>query len=135
MRVWAIVQTLLAAVPMATSVRAQQPTGEVFGKVTDQSSAIIPGVTVTLSSPVLPQPLVAVTSETGTYQFPRLEGRRLHRYVRTGRVQDRRQRGHHHHSRLLGAGEHATRRVDRFAFVLILGQGIRHDGKDSLDAS
>src|SRR5207249_5190805 len=31
------------------------------------------GVTVTLTSPILLEPLTAVTSETGTYQFPRLE--------------------------------------------------------------
>jgi hypothetical protein len=52
---------------------AQQQTGEIFGKVTDQSGAVLPGVSVTLTAPMLLQPLVAVTSETGTYQFPRLE--------------------------------------------------------------
>ncbi len=50
---------------------AQQP-GEVFGKVTDTSGAVIPGVTVTLSSPVLLQPQVAVTGATGSYRFPGL---------------------------------------------------------------
>jgi hypothetical protein len=53
--------------------RAQQQTGEIFGKVTDQSGAVMPGVTVTLTAPNLLQPLVAVTSDSGTYQFPRLE--------------------------------------------------------------
>jgi hypothetical protein len=52
---------------------AQSQTGEIFGKVTDQSGAVLPGVTVTLTAPNLLQPLTAVTSETGTYQFPRLE--------------------------------------------------------------
>ncbi len=52
---------------------AQQQTGEIFGRVTDQSGAIMPGVTVTVTGPVLLQPLTAVTSEAGTYQFPRLE--------------------------------------------------------------
>jgi hypothetical protein len=50
---------------------AQQP-GEVFGKVTDSSGAVIPGVTVTLSSPGLLQPQVAVTGATGSYRFPGL---------------------------------------------------------------
>ena len=49
-----------------------EPTGEIFGKVTDESGAVLPGVPVTLTSPVLLQPLTAITSETGTYQFPRL---------------------------------------------------------------
>jgi hypothetical protein len=50
---------------------AQQP-GEIFGKVTDTSGAIMPGVTVTLASPVLLQPQTATTSETGSYRFPQL---------------------------------------------------------------
>jgi hypothetical protein len=62
-----------AFVAFGTSVRALQQTGEVFGRVTDQSGAVMPGVTVTLTSPVLLRPLVAITSESGTYQFPRLE--------------------------------------------------------------
>ena len=52
---------------------AQQQTGEIFGKVTDQSGAVLPGVTVTVTGPSLLQPLTAITSETGTFQFPRLD--------------------------------------------------------------
>jgi hypothetical protein len=52
---------------------AQSQTGEVFGRVTDASGAVLPGATVTLTGPVLLQPLTAVTGETGTYQFPRIE--------------------------------------------------------------
>ena len=59
----------LLAVPVASS--AQQP-GEIFGKVTDTSGAVMPGVTVTLTSPVLLQPQSAITSETGSYRFPGL---------------------------------------------------------------
>jgi hypothetical protein len=40
--------------------------------VTDESGAVLPGVTVTLTGPSLLQPQVATTSETGSYQFPRL---------------------------------------------------------------
>jgi hypothetical protein len=57
----------------STPARAQQQTGEIFGKVTDQSGAVMPGVAVTVTGSVLLQPLTAVTSESGTYQFPRLE--------------------------------------------------------------
>jgi hypothetical protein len=63
----------VACLAPSSAARAQQQTGEIFGKVTDQSGAVMPGVTVTVTGPVLLQPLTAVTSEAGTYQFPRLE--------------------------------------------------------------
>jgi hypothetical protein len=47
-----------------------QAIGSIFGKVTDPSGAVLPGVTVTVTGTGLQQPLVAVTSESGTYQFP-----------------------------------------------------------------
>src|SRR5438128_11028445 len=47
-----------------------QAIGSVFGKVTDSSGGVLPGVTVTVTGTGLQQPLVAVTSESGTYQFP-----------------------------------------------------------------
>lgn len=62
----------LAIAICASPAWAQSQSGEIFGKVTDQSGAVLPGVAVTLTSPVLLQPLTAVTSDTGTYQFPRL---------------------------------------------------------------
>jgi hypothetical protein len=66
---------LLAALALTLSVPvwAQSQTGEIFGKVTDDSGAILPGVVVTLSGPSLLQPLTAMTSETGSFQFPRLD--------------------------------------------------------------
>jgi len=73
MRVKVIVLAVVALFAATSLASAQQQTGEVFGKVTDGSGAVLPGVTVTLSAPTLLQPLTAITSETGTYQFPRLE--------------------------------------------------------------
>src|SRR5262245_17441510 len=73
MRFRVIVLALVALFATSARVGAQSQTGEIFGKVTDQSGGVLPGVTVTLSGPILLQPLTAVTSETGTYQFPRLE--------------------------------------------------------------
>jgi len=63
----------LALVLSAASAWAQSQTGEIFGKVTDTSGAVLPGVTVTLTGPSLLQPQTAITSETGSFQFPRLE--------------------------------------------------------------
>jgi Carboxypeptidase regulatory-like domain/TonB-dependent Receptor Plug Domain len=67
---------LLAALFMLAGVAsavAQNQTGEIFGRVTDESGAVLPGVQVTITSPGLLQPLYAVTSDTGSFQFPRLE--------------------------------------------------------------
>src|SRR5262249_27744940 len=44
--------------------------GSIFGKVTDSSGAVMPGVTVTVTGTGLQQPLVATTTATGAYQFP-----------------------------------------------------------------
>src|SRR5437588_7723979 len=57
---------LLAAGPVA----AQVSTGEIFGKATDSTGAVLPGATVTLSGPALIQPQVVVTAESGGYRFP-----------------------------------------------------------------
>jgi hypothetical protein len=73
MRVRALALALVALLAGTSLASAQSPTGEIFGKVADQSGAVLPGVTVTLTAPNLLQPLIAVTSETGSYQFPRLE--------------------------------------------------------------
>jgi carboxypeptidase family protein len=74
MKVRVMILALVALFATSPLARAQgQQTGEIFGRVTDQSGAVLPGVTVTLTAPSLLQPLVAVTSDTGSYQFPRLE--------------------------------------------------------------
>ena len=69
-----LIAMLAAAVWLAGSSvsTAQVQTGEITGKVTDNTGAVMPGVTVTLTGPQLQQPLTAMTSQTGTYQFPRL---------------------------------------------------------------
>ena len=54
---------------MATSASAQAR-GSIFGKVTDESGGVLPGVTVTVAGTGLQQPLVAVTTSTGAYEFP-----------------------------------------------------------------
>src|SRR5580765_5751776 len=57
----------------AAPASAQSQTGEIFGKVTDSTGAVLPGVTVTVTGPVLLQPLTAVTGDTGTFPSPRIE--------------------------------------------------------------
>jgi hypothetical protein len=64
------IAALLALLVGVTPVLAQVQTGEITGRVTDDTGALLPGVTVTISSPVLIQPQAAVSSETGTFRFP-----------------------------------------------------------------
>jgi hypothetical protein len=73
MRFKVVVLALVALFATSAIASAQSQTGEIFGKVTDGSGAVLPGVTVTVTGPVLLQPLTAVTSETGTFNFPRIE--------------------------------------------------------------
>ncbi len=47
-----------------------QAIGQIFGKATDSSGGVLPGVTVTIAGPTLQQPLSQVTQSTGAYQFP-----------------------------------------------------------------
>jgi hypothetical protein len=46
-----------------------QANGQIFGKATDSSGGVLPGVTVTVSGPTLQQPLTQVTQASGAFQF------------------------------------------------------------------
>jgi hypothetical protein len=65
---------LLVALSFTASAFAQgggaSSTGTIQGRVTDAQGAVLPGVTVTATSPALIQPQTTVTSETGNYRFP-----------------------------------------------------------------
>ena len=63
---------LLALIAIAAPARAQRTTGEIVGTVTDESGAVLPGVTVTIRGTGVPGSPTVVTSETGTYRFPAL---------------------------------------------------------------
>ncbi|HEX2456709.1 MAG TPA: carboxypeptidase regulatory-like domain-containing protein [Vicinamibacterales bacterium] len=64
------VLALLALALVAGTASAQVQTGEIFGKVTDATGGVLPGVTVTIESPALITPQTAVTAESGAYRFP-----------------------------------------------------------------
>ena len=66
-----LVSALMLFLAPAVAAHAQN-TSQVFGRATDASGGVLPGVTVTLSSPALLEPRVAVTSETGSYEFSAL---------------------------------------------------------------
>jgi hypothetical protein len=65
---------LLVALSFSATAFAQgggaSSTGTIQGRVTDSQGAVLPGVTVTATSPALIQPQTTVTSETGNYRFP-----------------------------------------------------------------
>ena len=64
--------SLIAAVVGGFQVQqaqAQEFRGRINGVVTDESGAVLPGVTVTATSPALIQPQVAATGEDGNYRL------------------------------------------------------------------
>jgi hypothetical protein len=65
---WSLLSAALVALLCGTAI-AQVTNGEVIGKVSDQTNAGMPGVTVTLESPAIQQPMVTVTQASGAYRF------------------------------------------------------------------
>lgn len=63
---------LITAVMSARVASAQTGTGEIFGKVTDRTGAVLPGATVTVSGDALIQPQSTGVSSGGSYRFPNL---------------------------------------------------------------
>lgn len=51
-------------------VGAQARSGEIFGRIKDSSGAVMPGVTVTITSPSLITPQTTISLESGAYRFP-----------------------------------------------------------------
>lgn len=73
MRLTKVVIAALAALALtAGSAAAQQQTGTILGRVVDSSGSVLPGVTVTIASPVLLEPRTIVTSDSGSYRAPEL---------------------------------------------------------------
>jgi Carboxypeptidase regulatory-like domain len=68
--VWAGV--FLVLLGLAAPALAQRTTGTIIGTVTDESNAVLPGVTVTLKGSAVPGSPTTITSETGVYRFPGL---------------------------------------------------------------
>src|ERR1043166_5399945 len=62
---------LFVAILVSAMVLAQDA-GSINGTVTDSSGAVIPGVTVTVTSPALQGVQTFVTNEQGLYRFPTL---------------------------------------------------------------
>lgn len=68
MRALAVAAVLIAGTAATSSAQTQ----EIFGKVTDATGGVLPGTTVTLTSPSLITAQTTVTVETGAYRFPNI---------------------------------------------------------------
>ena len=69
--IFARVCTAILMLVLAAPAWAQQ-TGALVGQVTDNSGAVLPGVTVTATSSVLPTARVTTTGANGSYRLPAL---------------------------------------------------------------
>jgi hypothetical protein len=63
---------LVAVLALPLTALAQRTTGDIRGVVTDDSGAVLPGVTVTLRGPGVPGAPTTVSNESGVYRFPNL---------------------------------------------------------------
>jgi Carboxypeptidase regulatory-like domain/TonB-dependent Receptor Plug Domain len=63
---------VLALLGVASPVSAQIQTGGLRIRAVDEQGAVMPGVSVTITSPVLPRELLGTTDADGTYQVPGL---------------------------------------------------------------
>src|SRR5579864_1798269 len=57
---------------LASAASAQTTTGRLVGVIEDAQGAVLPGVTVTVTSPQLQGTSTSVTDATGQYRFPAL---------------------------------------------------------------
>jgi hypothetical protein len=64
----AAVTILLTAIP----AESQEQRGSIVGTARDNTGAVLPGVTVTATSPAMIQPMVIVTGAQGAYRLPNL---------------------------------------------------------------
>ena len=68
---WALLAMLvLAAGPAYAQGGGASSTGSISGEVKDAQGGVLPGVTVTATSPAQIGELTAVTNEAGIYRFP-----------------------------------------------------------------
>ena len=65
--VLAIWGSMVALIALTTPAMAQRTTGEIIGKVLDESGGVLPGVTVTLRGAAVAGAPTTVTSDTGVY--------------------------------------------------------------------
>ena len=68
--VWALVAVVALASPAFAQGGGASSTGSISGEIKDAQGGVLPGVTVTASSPAQIGTLTAVSNEAGIYRFP-----------------------------------------------------------------
>ena len=68
--VWALVAVVALAAPAFAQGGGASSTGSISGEIKDAQGGVLPGVTVTATSPAQIGALTAVTNEAGIYRFP-----------------------------------------------------------------
>ena len=68
--IWALVAVVALASPAFAQGGGASSTGSISGEIKDAQGGVLPGVTVTATSPAQIGSLTAVTNEAGIYRFP-----------------------------------------------------------------
>ena len=68
--IWALAATVALASPVFAQGGGASSTGSISGEIKDAQGGVLPGVTVTATSPAQIGALTAVTNEAGIYRFP-----------------------------------------------------------------
>jgi hypothetical protein len=71
LRPWPVLLLLLSTLS-SVSIAAQRTTGEIIGKITDDSGGTLPGVTVTIRGAGVAGTPSVTSTDTGAYRFPAL---------------------------------------------------------------
>ena len=69
-RIVACVLALAATIAAPAFAQVSATTGSINGKVSDATGGVLPGVTVTISSPNMQGTRTDVTDQQGDYRFP-----------------------------------------------------------------
>ena len=88
--VWALVAVLGLAAPAFAQGGGASSTGGISGTVSDAQGGVLPGVTVTATSPAQIGQLTVVTNEAGVYRFPSVPPGEYRLNVRARRIPERR---------------------------------------------
>ena len=142
-----LVMSLRACADHAAAGQAQV-TGSVVGRVTDESGGVLPGVTVTATSPALQVPqVVDVTDEQGDYRLTPLPIGTYRGGVHAHRISDGAARRLTPDRRVYRAGgrgaqsrrgrgdAHRVRHLDRSMDAVDIGSGDRADQRDARSQS
>lgn len=71
-KIFGVLLVLILSITFSSLTFAQRQTGSLAGKVVDEKNDPLPGVTVTLSGPVVQGTMSYVTTENGAYRYPAL---------------------------------------------------------------